>query len=67
MRRHGDVFTLLHGPGDKTLDANVKTAVGVQRLIPPDRAHWADVHHRADGIGPVPSAPWCRAMGEFVR
>ena len=26
--------------GDERLDANVKAAVGVQPLIPPDRAHW---------------------------
>jgi len=43
------MLTGSHGQGDKTLDANVKAAVGVQRLIPPDLAHWADVHHRADG------------------
>jgi hypothetical protein len=33
--------------GNKRLDANIKTAVGVQPLIPPGCAHWAEVHHRA--------------------
>src|ERR1700679_1514555 len=52
--RHYDVdrFTRRTVRGDKKLDANVKAAVGVQLLIPPDRAHWADVHYRAGWASP---------------
>ena len=59
--------------GDKKLDAHVKAAVGVPLLIPPDRAHWADVHHRAGGTSPleganrVPLARWCGAVRAFAR
>src|ERR1700679_3290541 len=44
--------------GDKKLDANVKAAVVVQLLIPPDRAYWADVHHRAGWASPRRGLAW---------
>jgi hypothetical protein len=34
MRRHGDVFTLLHGQGDKTLDANERQQLASSVLSP---------------------------------
>src|SRR5277367_3391788 len=42
--------------GDKEWEANVKAAVGFPLLIPPDRAYWADLHHRPEGADSVPSA-----------
>src|ERR1700678_663185 len=59
--------------GDKRLDANVKAAVGVQPLIPPDRAHWPryitaqEVHRYPAEADRVPLAGWCGTVRVLAR